>query len=677
MANSATRIDPSLADARARALAQVAEQLSARRPTPPATIPIDAWQWSTVVDDSNVRDQFLAAVRATRAFVESDPNDRSAIGQGLRQLATNAWREQLEFDRLGRLVAWFLPPPECLSHRSAVIEAVAATGRVLGTYVATLSSSGGGAQGPFLDQLDALVPIPASPPATRSSEANIHPALGTSVGAFVSARNVIEGSRIEASYFGRKDEEKSLRDRLSRPLIDAAGADPQLRLGVLASLALTDRPYVCLAVAIGTIRIMSDAWRTNPGRVQSVIMESGEIAKYGAFTHFSGLAPATKAFETALTAEARGRAALDVHRIASEGPLRRTAWSILQLLGASGSGPPLLAETYDRLNAAGSPLTTFIASGIHRAWRNASAHEDAYWDGSAGMVITGGAPVSPDELVRAADFYVAAMEGFEIGVFCARGIHADLRARTLNAAAEQITPYADFTLRHDFARAGVPVWDTEWSDGDHKVVVTVDVLNEFRTFFRAMDAILRSHLDLTNVRQFSVRDRDGEHTFRVSSASLAEVDLLRPPLGATELDASVLIPFAVEALLGVAPKEVVALDATRLAVRSPLVVAFQLGPRLMAGDPIAAFRLSDSTLIAGRAIDAAWRLAGSNGAGARALRRALSDVTSVVPLAALDGGGPRTLERAIGRLLDAYHATPQALDITQDAPPLPRTLRGP
>ena len=94
----------------------------------------------------------------------------------------------------------------------------------------------------------------------------------------------------------------------------------------------------------------------------------------------------------------RTRAVAELYRASSEGPLRMAATELLGLLGERQLTIAGLNEIKSRLldHRAESPLCEVIAALIERAWRNARAHEDLYWDPERGVAMFGRTAVDLD-----------------------------------------------------------------------------------------------------------------------------------------------------------------------------------------------------------------------------------------------------------------------------------------
>lgn len=655
-----TRASGSSDAAGARALASVRARLAAPIviPDEPA-IRLTARDWMSALEDSEIRDRVDEFVQACERVLALDHRDHAVLGGALRRAADRAVDAFLALELAAESVAWFDSGAGHGRRRDALGTLLASARTGLDDILATVTRE---------DDHNAV--------AWSARRAEMHAALSSlevdvtdaedetsvlgTIGRFRDSRGLIDPSRVEAAFSDRRDELAQLTARATRAL--TTGSQPTVvpKLNFVLPLLLNDRPLLCHEVARGTMALVQATWAIDPQRVVGVIERGVQRAVYGAYSHFEGLAPAVARYNAGTGAE-RARGAMDAVRIASEGPLRQTAWKILQLRSGASGDAPMLSEIRNLLLADGSRLSLLLARGIKAALRNAGAHEGHYWDAGRERIVIGDDAVTVEEVIDATNYAVAVMEGFETGVIFARARIPELNSRFENRPEDRSAPFADLNLRGQFGRHGALVWQTDWSADGHEVTVVIDELTRASQVFPTLVGAYAAHEDLPRVRTFRITSRDRSRSFELNEDALTAGAALMPPDPAgRKVDPGVFLPLVAAMLRS---QELTAQEVgdqvSRLALHGPLVIAQEEAAALQRADPATAMRLASSFGIAGRAAQAAWTLAGSGGAHREECLRLLrigSDASTVLATAR-----PRSLRRfadAMNAALDLYHRIP-------------------
>jgi len=194
-----------------------------------------------------------------------------------------------------------------------------------------------------------------------------------------------------------------------------------------AGLVLTNRPLLTLRAAVMVRSAIDSALAHGPDRASAFRALKLRVER-GRASHL-GILRAGAAIAAARSDDERALAELDLYRRMVEGQLRPWAWTLLRARGRSGSEPQKLSALRDQLMADGDPVMLDAAAAILPAVRNAAAHEDAWWDGAAGVLRVGdNATTTRVELHDATERAYALMSGAESALACARAASPRLAA---------------------------------------------------------------------------------------------------------------------------------------------------------------------------------------------------------------------------------------------------------
>lgn len=186
-----------------------------------------------------------------------------------------------------------------------------------------------------------------------------------------------------------------------------------------AGLILTPRPLLTLRAAVMVRSTIEAALAHGPNRT-SALRDLKLRVDRGRASHL-GILRASAAIAAARSDDERALGELDLYRRIIEGQLRPWAWTLLRARGRSGSEPQKLTALRDQLVADSDRVMLDAAAAILPAVRNAAAHEDAWWDGPAGVLHVGDdATTTRDELADATERAYALMSGAESALACAR-----------------------------------------------------------------------------------------------------------------------------------------------------------------------------------------------------------------------------------------------------------------
>lgn len=346
---------------------------------------------------------------------------------------------------------------------------------------------------------------------------------------------------------------------------------------------------------------------------------------------------------------------MDAYRIAVEGTLRQTAWSYLRLRGGGGGdSAPLLSELYDRLIADGSAAARVMAEAIRPEIRNASAHEDYYWDADGRRIVSGETSLTIPEVSGATAMASAAVTGFEAAGWLVRDAVPELDQSINELIDATGAPDWNLTIRLAFARNGIPVWDTQASESAAAIVI--DDVEGRRALYRVMTGVLSASLDVPTLQTLKVSTRNGCH-FVVSHRALDSVRELVSADGETQrIDANVLLPILADMHLQRSDPTTTRREVTRQAIRSVIVGALNERAAIGRAEPDAAIRFNSALRLAKSALVACWGIVGEPDDATDVLAElvAASDYALAVAMGQPFSFGP--LRRSVDRLVRRYAA---------------------
>ncbi|MEV8021070.1 hypothetical protein AB0O76_33005 [Streptomyces sp. NPDC086554] len=227
-------------------------------------------------------------------------------------------------------------------------------------------------------------------------------------------------------------------------------------LNHLAMLALSDRPLEAHRATLLSRDLVASHLKSEPELTCSVMARHVSQERELLSSHRGQIAY-RDAYNRAEHHEEKARAALDMHRAALEGDVKRTATVVLELLGRTIPQGASLSTIRDLLVAQGEqPLCKLLASTIHSDWRNANAHEEFRWDPVDGTLLLGGQPTDLQAVLDAVIRARTICHGFEHGVAVAYAQNASL----INWGAEEATYVSrDFAILQAAGEVGFSVLD--------------------------------------------------------------------------------------------------------------------------------------------------------------------------------------------------------------------------
>ncbi len=655
-------IDAGHAAARERALRGVRNALHANSDhagTSDGVIPVDARGWEAVLFDAGVAPAAVAFVDALVAARALDVNDPQVIGGQLRRALLNAVALHDQLLRRVEQASWFIPPTGRERDRKA-LERIAAVAPVairdlIDNLTTASRATGRECWRDSGDGLSAFAAALADRPGVDDADDAVELVFGAPAERFRDRRGLIDSARIRAFFADRPDELERISRRLLTSLIDADTLPPDAAV-YAASFTLSERPLICHEVARETLGEISSRFAADPDATASALARRFRGVRDSASTHFDGLVPTAARLHHAAKDGESARLAVDLYRLAAEGPLRQTGWAYLELRGHPARDTPTLAEVRDLLVADGTPLALLIADGIHTEWRNPSAHEEYHWDAMQKRIITASGPVTRAEVEAATGYAMSVMHGFETGLACARQRIPDLARRLESEAAVHEPPLVDMRVRSAFARQALWVWDTEWRGDDVEVIVDDDL---DRHLHSVLAGILAAAFEAPPQTRWRIHESNSERAIEVAPEAVAAS---REVLGAPHwgpLDVNVLVPLLAAAKTAAGePVGEVARDVTRLTLKHPLGIAQDEAQAIVRQQGDAVDRLIDALDVAERALAATWALLEGDGHQ----RHVLEHLRKAHQAAAAWRRGERarfiSLEHHLNALFDAYHALP-------------------
>jgi hypothetical protein len=139
-----------------------------------------------------------------------------------------------------------------------------------------------------------------------------------------------------------------------------------------------------------------------------------ESAMY--FTHRKVVAERAE-WDRSVHGEDKLRSALDMYLAVMEGDVRRTARTVLRLLGRPVERDATLGQLLEVLaRESAEPMCSLLVSCANRQWRNAIAHSQIHWDPVAEDAVLGTERLEPVAIETAAMAAFDLCAGFETGV---------------------------------------------------------------------------------------------------------------------------------------------------------------------------------------------------------------------------------------------------------------------
>jgi hypothetical protein len=628
-----------------------------------AVIPIDRSGWESVLEDAGIAAYIRQLLDCLGAAEMLDVNDLGVIGGPLRGALADAAETLAQLVEQVEQASWFIPPNGRESDRDALVripapavEAVTSCIDALTTIDPEVSLARWESSvielGALANQLGDRPPI--APGGTSALEL----VFGTTPAHFRDSRGVIDSARIRAFYASRPHELERISRRLLRSLIGNTAVTPPDAATYAAAFNLSERPLICHQVARETLAEIKGRFASDPDATAAALARRFAGIRNSASTHFDGIVPTAARLEGAQSDGERARLALELYRLTSEGPMRQTGWTYLELRGHPPRKAPTLSEVRDLLLADGSPLALLIADAIHPEWRNPASHEEHHWDATQERIVLGEATASLDEIQNAAGYGMSVMHGFETGLACARLVIDELAQKLESQDAVHEPPLVDVRVRNAIGRQGIYIWDTSWRGHCVHVVLEVDLDRELH---RVLAGVLGASLEAPWTTRWAVVERASGRSIAISAAATAAGrGLLDPGIAQGPIDVNVLLPLLAD--LKIAAGEVaedVAVDAARLALKHPLGLAQDETHAIMRREPGAVARLASGLDVAGRALATSWDLIGADGD----LRAVLAHLRGARAAALAWARGERaqlvSLSEHINALLDRYHLLPE------------------
>ncbi|MFD4263375.1 hypothetical protein ACFWR9_38645 [Streptomyces sp. NPDC058534] len=270
-------------------------------------------------------------------------------------------------------------------------------------------------------------------------------------------------------------------------------------LNHLAVLALSDRPLEAHRATLLSRDLVASHLKSEPELTCSVMARHVNRERELLSSHRGQIAY-RDAYNRAEHQEEKARAALDLHRAALEGDVKRTATVVLELLGRTIPQGASLASIRGLLVAEGEqPLCKLLASTIRSDWRNANAHEDFRWDPVDGTLLLGGQPTDLQAVLNAVIRARTICHGFEHGVAVAYTQNASL----INWGAGESTYVSrDLAILQAVGEARFSVLDIRRQGSLVRLDVPDLSINTLREAFRA---ILRGSIADPGVERWELR----------------------------------------------------------------------------------------------------------------------------------------------------------------------------
>ena len=654
------------ASARQRALESVRQRLTAVphwARAVEAVIPVDRSGWESVLEDAGVTAHARQLLERLAEIEMLDVNESRVIGGVLRRAAAGAAETVAQLIVRVEQASWFVPPAGRESDRDALLRVPALAIEAIRSCIEALTT--GDPEAPLARwvssaaELDALIDQLADrPPFASEGASAVELVFGAPPARFSDRRGVIDSARIRAFYATRPHELERISGRLLKSLIGDAAVMPPDAATYGASFSLSERPLICHQVARETLAEIKRRVSDDSDVTAAALARRFAGVRNSASTHFDGMAPTAARLEDARGDGERARLALELYRLASEGPMRQTGWDYLELRGHPQRKAPTLSEVRDLLLADGSPLALLIADAIHPDWRNPASHEEHHWDAALERIVVGEATTTREEVEAAAGYAISVMHGFETGLACARLLIGELARKLESEDVVHEAPLVDLRVRNAIGRQGVYVWDTSWCGNSVEVVLEVDLDRELHS---VLAGVLGASLEAPVATCWAVSERDGRRGIAISAeATAAARGLLDPGVDQGPVDVNVLLPLiaGLKIAAGGAAGDV-AVDVARLVLKHPLGLAQDEARAIMRSEPGAVARLASTLDIGGRALAASWELIGADGD----LRGVLAHLRQARAAAVAWGGGERaqcaSLGEHINTLLDRYHSLPE------------------
>lgn len=382
-------------------------------------------------------------------------------------------------------------------------------------------------------------------------------AFGVPYEELLDGNRIFSPPRLLSAYYGRYDE---LARRLAS-LLSAITTDPPDLLNAVApaeALVLTSHPLVALRTARRVRDLIEQQFAADPDRIAGILRMQKLAVDRSAASH-AGMVRLLGQIKQAETAAERAQLHLDLYRRMVEGQLRPWAWSLLQIMGRSGSKVPEVSSLREQLVSEGTPLLLDAAAAILPEARNASAHEDYMWDEDLRVLHVGEAIVSVEDLENAAELAYTFMVGAECAWRCSRTALPEL-ARLLDS---EDPPNGLRAIRE---RAALEHFGTNglnpqrWSHESRRLTVVLDELPH-RSVDPCFQAAIWASRHLESLERVIVQVQNG---------AITAMDLPR-----SALDANFLVWKEARARFNVMPGStfLVTNAAARLAVESPTEAA--------------------------------------------------------------------------------------------------------
>lgn len=518
---------------------------------PDAVVPVTAGGWVQSLTDAGLSGTDRLLSEELDALL--DPINLTDAG-GLRRTATRLADRASDIVENLACLATLSPPAatEAGDLRNALLSAVFAafdhlSGKTSQRDVQRLQA----AMNAALDRLRSVTSTHEFP--ADACEA----AFGVPYEELLDGNRIFSPPRLLSAYYGRYDE---LARRLAL-LLSAVTTDPPDLLNAVApaeALVLTSRPLMALRPARRVRDLIEKHFAADPDRIAGILRMQKLAVDRSAASH-AGMVRLLGQIEQAEIAAERAQLHLDLYRRMVEGQLRPWAWSLLQIVGRSGSKVPEVSSLREQLVSEGTPLLLDAAAAILPEARNASAHEDYVWNEDLGVLHVGVAIVSVEDLENAAELAYAFMVGAECAWRCSRTSLPEL-ARLLDS---EDPPSGLRSIRE---RAALEHFGTNglspqrWSHESRRLTVVLDELPH-RLVDPCFQAAIWASRHLESLERVIVQVQDG---------AITAMDLPR-----SALDANFLVWKEARARFNVMPGStfLVTNAAARLAVESPAAAA--------------------------------------------------------------------------------------------------------
>ncbi|MFD4632778.1 hypothetical protein ACFVYR_13400 [Streptomyces sp. NPDC058284] len=488
-------------------------KLTAPRAQPPeqqdvAFIPVTRAQWKSVLKDADLPRLQQETDETAREILLLRTASGATVGKRLPELLQRLGTSVVALSSVAAEVSRFSPSRTSAAERRLAADLAQANQREVQALFACLKQGWlEAAWAPVQRHAQAAQAIAR---ALETATSNHHQASAPDEDIYrrtlgLSAEEVGHGSgvavraRLLAAWAKNpKELDRRLRRSMSHLIDDSIPLTVKL-LNHLAALALSDRPLEAHRATLLSRDLVTSHLKLEPELTCAVIARHSSQERELLSSHRGQIAY-HDAYNRSEHQEEKARAALDMHRAALEGDVKRTATVLLELLGRMIPQGASLSTIRDLLVAEGTqPLCRMLASTIRSDWRNANAHEDFRWDPVDGTLLLGGQPTDLQAVLDAVIRARTICHGFEHGVAVAYGQNASL----INWGAMETTYVSrDLAILQAAGEVRFSVLDIR----RHGSLVRLDVpdlsIKDLREAFRA---ILRGSIADPGVERWELR----------------------------------------------------------------------------------------------------------------------------------------------------------------------------